>query len=260
VDSALVVVGLALVLVVQIAIHLRIAGIPARVAMLKRAAEERTRPADDAFQEALARRLNLIVRGVQGYHDQIAEDFRIQVAAGEQRARLAEGKRDDATGVATELRALAREMSGIAAELRALQGDFAELVCAAAEALAARPVTAPVTPKAASTSEDPEERKTIEMSPPASCAPPAAAPCAAAANDGTEEGWDDPEEKTKLFSKDAVPSAVLVALRPPAAAKGARAARHALRPPPPPMAEEDDDEAPERPSILPEARTNRGAS
>ena len=127
-NSAIVVVGLALVLAVQIAIHLRIAGIPARIAAMKQVAEGRARPEADAFQEALARRLNLIVRGIQGYHDQIAEDFRAQVAAGEQRARLAEAKRGDATSVAPELRALARDMAVIAAELRALQGDFAELV------------------------------------------------------------------------------------------------------------------------------------
>ena len=245
--SALVVVGLALVLAVQIAIHLRIAGIPARVAALRRVAEGRERPEADAFQEALARRLNLIVRGIQGYHDQIAEDFRAQVAAGEQRARIAEGQRGDAAGVASELRALGREMAGVAAELRALQGDLAELVCGAAEA---RGATA--TPKEAPAPEDPDERTTIEMGPPATCAPTAAAPRASAASDGADdEGWDDPEEKTKLFSKEATPPAVLVALRQRAGAKGARAPRHALRPPP--IVDEGED-AMERPSILPEAR------
>jgi hypothetical protein len=249
--SAPVIVGLALVLALQIAIHLRIAGIPARVAMLKLVAEGRARPENDALQEVLARRLNLIVRGIQGYHDQIAEDFRIQVAAGEQRVRLADGQRADVAAVATELRALAWEMSAITAELRALQGDFAELVCAVAEAQAARRVAAPVTPKAASTPEDPDERKTLDMPPPASCAPPAAAPRAAPANDGVDdEGWDDPEEKTKLFSKDAAP-AILVALRQRAGAPTVRVSRHALRPPP---ITDDDDDPMERPSILPEAR------
>jgi hypothetical protein len=247
VGSALVIVGLALVLAVQIAIHLRIAGIPARVATLRLVAEGRARPESDAFQEVLARRLNLIVRGIQGYHDQIAEDFRVQIAAGEQRARLAEGQRTDVAAAASELRALAREMSSIAAELRALQGDFAELVCAAAEARGAPPAAAQVTPKVAPAPEDPDERKTIDMPPPASCAPPRAA----AANDGVDdEGWDDPEEKTKLFSKDTAP-AVLVALRQRAGAPTVRVSRHALRPPP---IADDDDDAMERPSILPEAR------
>jgi hypothetical protein len=241
VDSAVVIVGLALVLAMQIAIHLRIAGIPRRVATLKLVTEGRARPETDAFQEALARRLNLIVRGIQGYHDQIAEDFRVQVAAGEQRVRLAEGQRADVTGIVSELRALAREMTTIAAELRALQGDFAELVCNAAEV------------RAAPAPEDPDERKTIDMAPPASCAAPAA-------NDGADDdGWDDPEEKTKLFSKDAAPAAVLVALRQRAGAPTVRVSRHALRPPPPPLADEDDGAA-ERPSILPEARVSRGAS
>jgi hypothetical protein len=75
-----------------------------------------------------------------------------------------------------------------------------------------------------------------------------------------DEGWDDPEEKTKLFSKDEAPSGVLVAIRPPAAAKGARVARHALRPPPPQLADEDDDDAKERPSILPDERSKGGTS
>ena len=79
-------------------------------------------------------------------------------------------------------------------------------------------------------------------------------------NDGADdEGWDDPDEKTKLFSKDGAQAAVVVALRQRAGAPSAPAPRHALRPPPPQMADEDDD-APERPSILPEARTSGGAS
>jgi hypothetical protein len=251
VNSAIVVVGLALVLAVQVAIHLRIAGIPARIAAMKQVAEGRGRPEADAFQEALARRLNLIVRGIQGYHDQIAEDFRAQVAAGEQRARLAEAKRGDAAGVAPELRALARDMAAIASELRALQGDFAELVCNAAEAKAAPPSAVEPTSKEAPAPEDPDERKTIEMAPPTSCAPPVAA-----ANDASDdEGWDDPEEQTKLFAKDA-PPAVLFPIRPAVIVggivKGGRALRHALRPPPPPL--EDEGDAMERPSILPDAR------
>jgi hypothetical protein len=248
VGSALVIVGLALVLALQVAIHLRIAGIPARVATLRLVTEGRAaRPGDDAFQEVLARRLNLIVRGIQGYHDQIAEDFRVQVAAGEQRARLAEGQRTDVAAVASELRALAREMSAITAELRALQGDFAALVCDAAEAHGAPPMAAPAPGATPTPPEDPDERKTAEMPPPASCAPPRAA----AANDGVDdEGWDDPEEKTKLFSKDAAP-AVLIALRQQAGAPTVRVSRHALRPPP---ITDDDDNPMEHPSILPEAR------
>ncbi len=269
-DNALVVVGLALVLALQIAIHLRLAGIPARIATLKAVTEDRARPEADAFQEALARRLNLILRGIQGYHDQIAEDFRAQVAAGEQRARLAERQRADTVGVASDLRTLARDMAGIAAELRALQGDFAELVCAAAEARSPLPQAAPPASKEAAApaaADDPDERKTIEMPPPASCAPAERRPKLPRANadeEADDAGWDDPEEKTKLFAKEAAP-AVLVTppspkLRvvdgPPSGGSGVRpavrGARHALRPPPPP--EEEGDDATERPSILPEAR------
>jgi hypothetical protein len=287
VGSALVIVGLALVLALQIAIHLRLAGIPARIATLKLVTEDRARPDADAFQEALARKLNLILRGIQGYHDQIAEDFRAQVAAGEQRVRLAERQRADAVGVASELRTLAREMAGIVAELRGLQGDFAELVCAAAEARSPLPQAAPPAPKeevATAVPDDPDERKTVEMPPPASCAPPAACaastdppaerrpklPNAAADERPDDAGWDDPEEKTKLFAKEAAP-AVLVTppspeLRvvdgPPSGGSGlrvaARSARHALRPPPPAHTEGDD--AVERPSILPDPRERGSGS
>jgi hypothetical protein len=244
VGSPVVVVGLAMVLALQIAIHLRIADIPRRLAMAKRLSEadaaRSTRAGSDVLQEALARRLNLLVRGIEDYHNQIAEDFRVQIAAGEQRARLAEGKREDAAGVATELRALVREMKGIVAELHALQGDFAELVCNAAE-----------TQKAAPTPEDADERKTIEVA-------PVASPTAVPANGGADnEEPDDPEEKTKLFSKDAPEAAVLVALRQRTGAPAVGAPRHALRPPP--IADECDD-ANERPSILPEARIEHGST
>jgi hypothetical protein len=79
-----------------------------------------------------------------------------------------------------------------------------------------------------------------------------------AASDGVDdEGWDDPEEKTKLFSKDAPEAAVLVALRQRTGAPAVGASRHALRPPP--MADEYDD-VKERPSILPEARIEQGST
>jgi hypothetical protein len=149
VGNATIIVGLALVLALQVAIHLRIAGIPRRVATLKSVTTEKgSRAESDAFQEGLARRLNLIVRGIQGYHDQIAEDFRLQVAAAEQRAKLAEARRAGDAAVTADLRTVTREMADIAGELRALQGDLADLVVGARERQAAPPEAPPAAPAA----------------------------------------------------------------------------------------------------------------
>jgi hypothetical protein len=264
--SALVIVGLVVVLALQIAIHVRIAKMPARLASVKVVTERRERPADDAFQEALARRLNLIVRGVQGYHDQIADEWRIQVAASEQRLRLAEEGREDAVAVAAQLRALVRDMATTAGDLRAREEALAKLVSMAATAgdvralaeamtvlaqqLRARHPTAPAPPpdpapaeKPAAAPEDPDDRKTMEMPPPAPGSSTAPAPVAArtAPATGVDDSWDS-EEKTTV--KELTPEALRLALGEQPGAPAPRALR-------PPSMADTDDVAMERPSILP---------
>ena len=245
--SALVIVGLALVLAVQIAILLRIAKLFTRVATLVAEGSPSRSDADEQVQLAAAEE-----------RARLAEEQRAATA------HLAEEQRAAAAEVLSKLNALERTMATTSAKLKAREAAIGKIIASAVPAADVLALAEAMTrlaeqlrawqPKVASVPEEPDERKTIEMAPPVTGAPPPApgsstAPPAGPAPSGEgadDEGWDDPEEKTKLFSKDAATSAVLVA-------KGAPAARHALRPPPPKIEDEGDD-AMERPSILPEAR------
>jgi hypothetical protein len=234
--SALVIVGIALVLAVQIAMHLRSGRIAAQVASTDHraqlgAAEERARLAEE--QGAAA-------------------------------ARLAEEQGAAAAVVLSEIRAFLRALATTSGKLAARETALGRIIASGASAadmravaeamirlaeqLRARPAPAPP----ASAAEDPDERKTIEMPPPApgsSTAPPAAAaptpparaPAAAPAPTGVDDSWDS-EETTTV--KELTPEDLRIAL----GGQPSAPARHAQRPPP--MADADGD-AMDRRSILP---------
>jgi hypothetical protein len=189
----LVLVGLALVLVLQVALHLRLGAVPARAAAhLERAAEERASREANALQEAARKRVELIVALLKSYQEQAAEDWRAQFAASQQRAKLAEERVIAAAGIVSELRELAGDLRCLLAEQPA-RGAVEAAAPAASEA-------------------DPEgQRNTMEMQrAPASCAPSeGTAP--------TQEEGDDSEERTHVLDVDAasVRAAVLRALPPP---------------------------------------------
>lgn len=237
-DSVLVVVGLALVLGFQVAIHLRIDRIPALAAhRLKLEATDRGRAEMDALQERIAPRLNLLLREIKGYHDELATRASADIIDARQRAQRSQtwtteavgivaelrALQGDASGMVAELRALLGELAGMSAELRTLQGDFAELVCSAAELRAGESPAPEAKP-----ADEGDQRKTMEMPlPPASQAPPA---------DEDEE----PEELTQVLTTTGAP------LRVPG-----RRPSPVPRPPagPPPL--NSDDDAPGRRSMLP---------
>ena len=139
--SALIVVGLALVLALQVAIHLRIAAIPDRASeRFKREIEARARADVEAFERATAKRVGEVLSGL--------------VAAAEQMRACA-----------TEQRAIQGDGAELLIEQRAYTGELSVLARSAAKQRAS---IAPRAPEA-----DDEQRKTVEIPrPPASLAPP----------------------------------------------------------------------------------------
>jgi len=93
--SAAVVVGLALVLALQVAIHLRLARIPARAAShIRREVRSRARAEADALKEGTAKSVGEIVKSLNQHHDRtqryqfdLAENYRNEIAALQAHAR-----------------------------------------------------------------------------------------------------------------------------------------------------------------------------
>jgi hypothetical protein len=216
VDSALVIVGLLLVLTLQIGLHLRIAALPRRMPIVTVEKPAAPAPAADPRSDLL--------RGLEDYHDRIAEEYRNQIAAGEERVRLLEGQRNEAADIVASLGTLHGEMRRLVESLLALgieergQRDAAADVVAALHALHGemRPLVESLRPllilaervqeraakEPAPAADEPDERKTIEIPPPASGAPahPPDERRPKVPKAADDASWDGPEEETRLFS------------------------------------------------------------
>lgn len=177
--SAVVIVGLAVVIALQIAIHVRLANMPARVAAhVRLEILNRARADTDALKESTAKRVGEIVKSLNQHHDRaqryqfdLSENYRNEIAALQARAR----EREAHANIFADLVATLRE---ITRELRELRDDddqrqTREAIPPAETSAAPRvpdrrpppvPRTAPpATPEAEG---DPDARKTVESPPP----------------------------------------------------------------------------------------------
>lgn len=202
--------GLAVALLLLCGLYWKIADLPGRLWGVARNELGKARASDDAetqraLQEAADARVGALVAGVRQYQQQIAADFRRQVADAELRARVAERNAADTTTALETATALVRE---VRATLDGL-GELPALLREAREAREAPDRRRPGAPDArgaaaeggAATGEPDDSRKTIEIAPSAPRAPAAAAPAPAGGIDD-EGGWDDPEERTKVFPSE----------------------------------------------------------
>ena len=178
--SSAVIVALALVLVIQevllmnqLAIHRRLDGLPARAAVsFKLEAEARARADASAVHDAAKQMAAPLFAGLREAQEGLAADFRRQVANAEMRARVGERHAANTTTALETAAVLVRELrAGIDAT---------------GEARARLERTA---------AETDDNRTTIEVLTPPSGAPP---PSSTAAT--VDEGWDDPEEHTTVFT------------------------------------------------------------
>jgi len=182
--SAAVVVGLAL-LALQVAIHLRLARIPARAAShIRLEVLNRARAEADALKEGTAKSVGEIVKSLNQHHDRtqryqfdLAENYRNEIAALEARARSREAQ----TIIFADIVALLREVTD---DLRVLRDDEDQRetvdalpradVSAALRVPERRPppvpraaVPPPPPPDEAEPIADPDARRTVVSPPPA---------------------------------------------------------------------------------------------
>lgn len=170
--------GLLLALALLLSIYHQLGRLPARAADLARRERERTeREASDALQEATALKVGRLVTSLRSYEEQMAADFRAQIAAAETRARMAETRARVAEREASEAASVLSVASELLRDVRATHDSLGELSAIVATR------TSPAPPPEPEPEADPEEiRRTIEIPPP----PP---PREDAAND------DEPEEE-----------------------------------------------------------------
>jgi hypothetical protein len=210
VGSAAIVLGLLLYVGTLVLIRSWIAATPVRLWAIAKQDRERDERRDlDALQEATAAKVGAITRALREYEEQIAADFRAQVAAAETRARTAETRARIAEREASDATSVLTIASELLRDVRAAHQGLGELPALVAELRAK--ATAPAAP--AAPEGDEETRKTVEMRPPASCTP---APAAAA------EGDEPEEEMTQVAPR---PAAL------PASSSGLRISPRAAVPP-----------------------------
>jgi hypothetical protein len=115
-------IGLVIVLLQLRALRLRLDALPQAVSILAaHQAEARDGKEMSAIVEAAEKKATRLVAHIQGYHDQIAADFRTQIAEAKAQARATDQRASDA-GIAldaacalvTQARALAERLAEIA--------------------------------------------------------------------------------------------------------------------------------------------------
>jgi hypothetical protein len=193
--------GIAVTLLLLCALHWKLAGLPARLWGLAQNARDeldRARAADDAraqkaLAEAVSARAGVLLAGVRQYQEQMAAGFRKQIADAELRARVADR---NAVDTATALETATSLVRGLRTTLDGL-GELPALVREAREARRRRRGGTLPPPEDAAPPEPDDNRKTIEIPAPA---PIKGAPIASETVD--DAGWDDPEERTRVFGAD----------------------------------------------------------
>ena len=195
--------GLAVTLLLLCGLYWKLAGMPSRLWGIARNELARARHEDDveahkALQETADAKVGALIAGLRQYQQQIAADYRKQIADAELRARVAERNAVDTSTALETATALVRE---VRATLDGL-GELPAFLREAREAREAGPLAevganrGPAPANDAAAGETDESRKTIEIKPPpAKCASPAAA-----SGVDDDQGWDDPEERTKVFA------------------------------------------------------------
>jgi small-conductance mechanosensitive channel len=104
-------VELAVVLALLIVILRRLGGLPMHVSIVaRRERAEDAAAAQTILQEAAAAKVGALVTALRSYNEQIATDFREQVATANLRARVAERRAAEVSGVLTTATELLREV------------------------------------------------------------------------------------------------------------------------------------------------------
>jgi hypothetical protein len=190
-NTAVVLVGLAVLVALQTAIHIRIAGMPTRTAArLRSDAKAQARASADveanALQTAIAKRVGVLVGELAHFHEYASEDYQARVAAAAQRARVAEVRNTDASKVVTGLRGHADDAAKLVQALRdhgeeatKLVSDLRRTLAEVAEMVQGPPpLEDPPAPSASEPAEEPEgsERTTTRTGDPSDGSSAAAAP------------------------------------------------------------------------------------
>jgi hypothetical protein len=117
--------GLAVALVLLVALHRRLSGLPLAVWTLARKEREAEAPkALDAMKESVATKAGAAVVAIRQYEEGIAASFRSQVAEAEMRARMGERRAAETHAALQAALALVRELRSVlevVAEPRAAQ-------------------------------------------------------------------------------------------------------------------------------------------
>jgi hypothetical protein len=202
----------ALSLVLVLALHLRLSGVPHAVWSIAR--RERAQDGGmllDSMKEAVAARSGRAVVAIQAYQEQIAQTLRVQIAEAETRARAAERRAaeaaktlDAASDLLRELRAVIDAASGVTRRLHALDHG-------------PRPMLSSIELEFA---DGQDERKTTEM--------PSAPSFDGLASIDVDFDFDDEDEKTRIADRGGsfsiARAAVVPPPRPPRPPLGPRAA------------------------------------
>jgi hypothetical protein len=178
--SALVIIGLALVLALQVAIHLRLVNIPARAAEHVRSEVlKRTRAEADAVKERAAKSVGDIVNSlnkhherIQRYQDDLAETYCAEIATLQGRAREREARVMSFADLVSALREVTSELCALRDDLRKTSVPLR--VPERRPPMLPRAAIPPLPPLADEelSAADPDARQTVESPPPPSCAPP----------------------------------------------------------------------------------------
>jgi hypothetical protein len=149
VDSAALLLGLALYVATILVIRRWVADIPARVAtLIERERTNGEQRALDTLRAAAGERVGKLVLSLRDYEEQTAAAVRARAAADSTRARMAEGRADAAAREAAEALTVLGAASELVKQLRAVL-DRAE----------------PPPTEARDEAGDPQERRTVEMKP-----------------------------------------------------------------------------------------------